>query len=88
MFAITYQDDQNRIKEEELKAYLEENKNVLDTVKHNPDKYQDALGWMDPKEWASDVQLSRLEEKAKEVQSNADAFVLIGVGGPIMPPAQ
>lgn len=81
MFAITYQDDQNRIKEEELKAYLEENKNVLDTVKHNPDKYQDALGWMDPKEWASDVQLSRLEEKAKEVQSNADAFVLIGVGG-------
>ncbi len=81
MFAITYQDDNNRIQEDELKRYLKDNESVLDTVKKKPKEFEDVLGWMDPEEWASDAQLSILEGKAAEVRSNADAFVLIGVGG-------
>ena len=81
MLTITYQDHVNKIQKEELQSYLEEKKEVLDRVKYNPKGYEDMLGWMDPEEWASDAQLSILEEKAREVREHADAFVLIGVGG-------
>ena len=81
VFTITYQDNQNRISENEWADYVKEKNAILDQVRNNPDGYEDALGWMDPEEWASDAQLSRLEEKAKEIREQADAFVLIGVGG-------
>ena len=81
MLAITYQDSQNRIGTEELNRYLQANKNVLEQVKNSRQGYEEVLGWMDPEEWASEQQLARLEEKAGEIRKNADAFVLIGVGG-------
>ncbi len=81
MLTITYRDGQNRIGTEELNDYLQEHKTVLDQVKNDRRAYRDALGWMDPEEWASEQQLACLEEKAEEVRKNADAFVLIGVGG-------
>lgn len=81
MLAITYRDNQNRIETEELNRYLQEHKQILEQVKNERQKYKDALGWLDPEEWASKQQLDRLEEKAGEIRENADAFVLIGVGG-------
>lgn len=81
MLNITYRDDQNRIGTEELNRYLRENKKTLEQVKNCRRDYQDVLGWMDPEEWASEQQLAHLEEKAEEIRKNADAFVLIGVGG-------
>ena len=81
MLTITYQDHVNKIQKEELQSYLKEKKEILDRVKNNSKGYEDVLGWMNPEEWASDAQISILEEKAREVREYADAFVLIGVGG-------
>lgn len=81
MFSITYQDNQNRIAQEEKRAYMEENAGILDWAKAGPEEYRDVLGWLDPEEWAGEEHLARMEELAKEVRERADAFVIVGVGG-------
>ncbi len=81
MFEFTYQDSQNRVSETRQKNYGKEHSQLLSYARSCPEEYRDVLGWLDPEDWASQEQLARLEEKAKEVREKADAFVLVGVGG-------
>ena len=81
MFELTYQDNRNMVPEERQKTFGEEHKELLSYARSCPEEYRDVLGWLDPEDWASQEQIVRLEEKAKEVRENADVFVLVGVGG-------
>ncbi|MCR4951152.1 MAG: glucose-6-phosphate isomerase [Solobacterium sp.] len=67
--------------EQELNEILAANTEVLAKAQAGEEKYSDSLGWLDTEEWADDETVARIEAIAKEVQENADAFVLIGVGG-------
>lgn len=70
---------------EEQKKQAEEiaarNKKALEEAKTGESCYTDSQGWLDTEEWAGEKYLQRLEALAKEIRENADAFVLIGVGG-------
>ena len=70
---------------EEQKKQAEEiaarNKKALEEAKAGESCYADSQGWLDTEEWAGEKYLQRLEALAKEIRENADAFVLIGVGG-------
>lgn len=44
-------------------------------------RYTASLGWIDTRSCAGGDSLERILIKAKEIRANADAFVLIGVGG-------
>lgn len=58
-----------------------ENIRILEEAKTGENCYADSQGWLDTEEWAGEENIKRLEEIAKEIRENADAFVLIGVGG-------
>ena len=58
-----------------------ENIRILEEAKAGETCYADSQGWIDTEEWAGEENIKRLEEIAKEIRENADAFVLIGVGG-------
>ena len=58
-----------------------ENIRILEEAKSGETCYADSQGWLDTEEWAGEENIKRLEEIAKEIRENADAFVLIGVGG-------
>ena len=58
-----------------------ENIRILEEAKTGETCYADSQGWLDTEEWAGEENIKRLEEIAKEIRENADAFVLIGVGG-------
>lgn len=60
---------------------LEENQSLLATVQAVEEQYQDNLGWLDVEQHASANHLSILNELAQEIRSQADVFILIGVGG-------
>lgn len=44
-------------------------------------QYAGNTGWMRAERYADDAALTRIERKAREIRADADAFVLIGVGG-------
>lgn len=64
-----------------LVQMMENHVHVLDQAKSGEAEYADSQGWLDTMEWADDKKITRLENLAKEIRRNADAFVLIGVGG-------
>lgn len=64
-----------------LEEILIQNEKMLEEAKCGEEIYADSQGWLDTEEWADDAKLTRLEELAAEIRKNADAFVLIGVGG-------
>ncbi len=66
---------------QELEQIKENEAEALIKAQKKEAVYQDSSGWIDTQEWADDAHLSRLEEIAKTVRKEADAFVLIGVGG-------
>lgn len=53
----------------------------LAAAKSGEQCYEDSQDWLDTSVCAGEEQLKRILAKSKEIQSNADAFVLIGVGG-------
>ncbi len=60
---------------------MKSKESVFNEAKAGEKCYADSQGWLDTEEWADDAKLKHLEEFAKEIRANADAFVLIGVGG-------
>lgn len=69
------------VRKEKLNQIMGANEPLLDEAKAGEACYADSLGWLDTEEWADNQTLARLETLAKEIRENADAFVLIGVGG-------
>lgn len=43
--------------------------------------WRGSLGWLNPDKWAGEGQLEAILMKAAEIRINADAFVVVGVGG-------
>ena len=71
----------NESLKEELRTIQNENTDVLARAQKGEEKYDDSLGWLNVDEWANDDALKAIEDLAAKIRSEADAFVLIGVGG-------
>lgn len=73
--------NQTEEQKENLEQMLRKNADVLSKAQAGEAQFADSLGWLDTREWAGEDMLDRLEALAREIRGNADAFVLIGVGG-------
>ncbi|MCF0135159.1 MAG: glucose-6-phosphate isomerase, partial [Lachnospiraceae bacterium] len=60
---------------------MAENKEALTIAKVGEERYHDSQDWLDTEICAGEEKLARIEEIAANVKANADAFVLVGVGG-------
>lgn len=62
-------------------SVLTEALNTLATVCRGQDCYSDSLGWHRVEKWAGEEWLSQYESLAATIRADADAFVVIGIGG-------
>ncbi|WP_034579161.1 glucose-6-phosphate isomerase [Kallipyga massiliensis] len=62
-------------------SLLDEANHHLADLFQSTDSYTDSKGWVNLNEHASQEKLDRIISKAQEIREQADAFVLIGVGG-------
>ena len=72
---------QSQINKDRWTQLMQENTDKLNLAKAGEACCRDSQDWLDTEVCASEETLARIEAKAKEIQANADAFVLIGVGG-------
>lgn len=63
--------------ENELKYALD----CLSTAQSGQPQYADSLGWLSVSQWAGENWLKKYLETASHIRSDADAFVVVGVGG-------
>ena len=73
--------NQSEEQKQAVEGIMKSKESVFNEAKAGEKCYADSQGWLDTEEWADDAKLKHLEEFAKEIRANADAFVLIGVGG-------
>ncbi len=75
--------DKDSARYERYEQLLKDDIPVLYTLGSSDDreKYGSRLGWFNVWEWADNKDLDHLTEIAERVRSNADVFVVIGVGG-------
>lgn len=81
IISYTLTDKSGTLPEENLQSFLRENAGLLEAAKAGEKQYKDSLGWLDVDEWAGDAWLTRYEDLARKVNRNADALVVIGIGG-------
>ena len=81
MLKINVKDASGLLDMDRVAALAGKSAPILDRVKAGEQKYRESLGWHDVEEWAGETWLSRYEELAEFVKKNADALVVIGVGG-------
>jgi len=67
--------------EEELSEIRKANLELLEKAKSGEEQYADSQDWLDTDICAGEENLRRLEDIAGRIREEADAFVLIGVGG-------
>lgn len=67
--------------QESYRKALQENEYLLRQAQEGEASYADGLGWLDTEEWANRQVLENLQKLAGKIRREADAFVLIGVGG-------
>ncbi len=72
---------QNFISETELNDFFDSNKETIRRSLQQVEEFQDSQGWMRTEQWANQTALQRIQAKADEIAHNADAFVLVGIGG-------
>ena len=73
--------NQSEEQKQAVEGIMKSKESVFNEAKAGEKCYADSQGWLDTEEWADDAKLKHLEDFAKEIRANADAFVLIGVGG-------
>ena len=73
--------DLDKKRAERLEELKKNNAGILALAQKGEERYADSQGWLDTEIYANDAALERIEKKAAEIRENADAFVLIGVGG-------
>lgn len=78
---ITVKDESGLYSEEKVTKLARESAEILERVKAGEERYSESLGWLNVSEWAGEEWLSKYEELAKEVRENADALVVVGIGG-------
>ena len=74
-------EDKNPYLQGELKEVMEENIDIFRSVLKGEDEYVDSLGWFSVDKWAGYEEVQKLKKLAAHIRENADAFVIIGVGG-------
>ena len=74
-------EDRNPHLKDELHEIMVENKDIFQSVLNGEDEYADSLGWFSVDKWASHEEVQKLKKLAAHIRENADAFVIIGVGG-------
>ncbi|MBR6085784.1 MAG: glucose-6-phosphate isomerase [Spirochaetales bacterium] len=78
---FSFADESRTFSEEVFRSAFRENTPALVTAQKGEDRYRISLGWHDVEEWAGEKCLSRYEELAAKVRKDADALVVIGIGG-------
>lgn len=78
---ISFSNVYKYVSEKEIEKFHAENESTIKSSMNFNEKYADSLGWMHTEKWAGQAAIQRINQKAKEIQNNADAFVLVGVGG-------
>lgn len=78
---FSFTDESRTFSEESFRSAVRANAQALATAQAGEDRYRISLGWHDVDEWAGEKWLSRYEELAAKVRKDADALVVIGIGG-------
>ena len=78
-FTIT--DGTGAFTEDALAKRTREFEGALLTAQKGEERYRMSLGWHDVDEWAGEQWLTRYEQLAAKLRSEADALVVIGIGG-------
>ena len=74
-------DHSGAFSEETFRNTVNSNKEALYTAQKGEKRYSVSLGWHDVDEWAGEKWLSEYESLAAKVRKDADALVVIGIGG-------
>ena len=74
-------DQSGAFSEETFRNTVNSNKEALYTAQKGEKRYSVSLGWHDVDEWAGEKWLSEYESLAAKVRKDADALVVIGIGG-------
>ena len=74
-------DESRTFSEETFRSAVKANAKALETAQNGEERYRISLGWHNVDEWAGEKWLSRYEELAAKVRKDADALVVIGIGG-------
>ena len=69
------------ISQPDMERQINAHRQLLKGVLHPDPGASDVLGWIDLDKCAAEALVVRIEETAAEIRQNADAFLLIGVGG-------
>lgn len=78
---FTYRDDSGLIKNSEFRKRTESFLPLLKRVASGDAVYSQSLGWHSVKEWAGDEWLQKYETLGEKVRKEADALVVVGIGG-------
>lgn len=78
---FAYRDDSGLIRDEEFQKRTVSFLPLLKRVVEGDAKYSQSLGWHNVSEWAGDEWLTKYEALAEKVRKEADALVVIGIGG-------
>ena len=81
MLELSYLDVKHCVTEDEITALMQQSAPILAAAKQGEAKYADSLGWLSPDEWVGEASVAAIEALAAKIRADADAFVLIGVGG-------
>lgn len=73
--------NQSKEYEQKWKQLMEQHTELLARCQVGEARYSGSLGWLSVSQWAGEPTLAAIEALAREIRGNADAFVLIGVGG-------
>ena len=78
---LSFQDRRPVLAPGELEEKLKASASLLAEVVAGEEQYQDSLGWLHVDDYAGPARVDFLLEQAARVRADADAFVVIGIGG-------
>ena len=78
---LSYLDTRGQIAPGELEEKIKASAGVLAAAVAGEEQYKDCLGWHNVDDWAGSERLDFLMEQASRVRADADALVVIGIGG-------
>jgi len=78
---FSFRDNSGTFTAEEFEKRVRANAEALHVAQKGEDRYAMSLGWHNVEEWAGDKWLGAYEKLAAKVRKEADALVVIGIGG-------
>jgi len=78
---FSFRDNSGTFTAEEFEKRVLANAEALHVAQKGEDRHAMSLGWHNVEEWAGDKWLTAYEKLAEKVRKEADALVVIGIGG-------